>query len=206
MLDDRMRPVKDRLLGPLARILARRFHPNVLSVGGMVASLAAAGFIVEGRFGWALGCWGISRLLDGVDGVVARLGEPSDFGGALDLLLDGVGYVAIPLAFGISAGTLSGWIVVAVLLATFYLNALSWSTLATVMARREARAQGARRPSGPGIPLPRGLVEGTETVVLYTLAMMLPGFALWIFSLMASLVVLTVVERIVHARRILGAQ
>lgn len=201
MLDDRIRPVKDRLLGPLARLLAPRVHPDVLSLAGMLAGLGAAAFVIRGSFGLALVCWAACRVIDGVDGVVARMGRPTAFGGYLDLMLDGLVYVAVPLAFGIHLGTTAGWVVVACLLGSFYLNGMSWSLLSAFLARRSPPPSG----SDPGIPMPRGLVEGTETVVLYTLALVVPGIALWVFSLMAILVIFTAVERIVQAKRILGA-
>jgi phosphatidylglycerophosphate synthase len=138
-------------------------------------------------------------VLDGVDGIVARLGRPTAFGGYLDLLLDGVGYAAIPLAFALLWGTPGGWILVAVLLATYYLNVLSWGVLAAFSAAQMA----GREPTAPGILLPRGLVEGTETVVLYSAALLFPGVAFEIFTLMAILVAITVMERIVHARQVL---
>jgi phosphatidylglycerophosphate synthase len=153
--------------------------------------------------GLALVFWGLSRVLDGVDGIVARLGEPTAWGGVLDLVLDGMGYVAIPLAFGVQSGTVTGWMVVAVLLATFYLNVLSWSVLAAFHARREAGTHPGSR-SGPGAPLPRGLIEGAETVVFFAAAMAFPAYALSILGVMAALVFVTVVERIVHAHRILS--
>jgi phosphatidylserine synthase len=207
MLDHHVRPVKDRLLAPLARVLAPRVHPNVLSVAGMAAAVGAAGLVTQGEYGWALASWGASRILDGVDGIVARLRGPTAFGGYLDLLLDGVGYAAIPLAFALVWGTQAGWILVALLLATYYLNILSWGVLAAFaagqMAGQDPGSSTAHQPAAPGIPLPRGLVEGTETVVLYAAALLFPDFAFEIFTLMAILVALTVMERILHARQVL---
>jgi phosphatidylserine synthase len=204
MLDHHIRPVKDRLLAPLARILAPHVHPNLLSMGGMVAALVAGGLVTQGAFGWALLGWGASRILDGVDGVVARLRTPTAFGGYLDLLLDGVAYIAIPLAFAFVWGTPAGWALVALLLASFYLNALSWGVLAAFAAGRDHPDLKTTNPSAPGIPLPRGLVEGTETVILYTGALLFPGAAFGIFALMAVLVTVTVLERIVQAHFALG--
>lgn len=40
-----------------------------------------------------------SRLCDGLDGAVARLTQPTDRGGFLDISLDFLFYPAIPLAF-----------------------------------------------------------------------------------------------------------
>ena len=59
-----------------------------------------------------------SRLLDGLDGSVARLTQPTDAGGFLDIALDFLFYAAIPLAFAMANPTANA-LPAAVLLASF---------------------------------------------------------------------------------------
>jgi phosphatidylglycerophosphate synthase len=116
--------------------------------------------------------WLLSRLADGLDGAVARhQGTASDGGGLVDIVADTIGYAMIPL--GIAAGDRHqrAWITVAVLLATFYVNAVSWTYLAALLEKRARRAPPARRPAPI---MPRGLVEGTETIVFFTVALAWP--------------------------------
>ena len=84
---------------------------------------AAAGFVVV-----AVVLWLLNRALDGLDGAIARArGRGSDLGGYLDMLADVVVYAAVPLGVAVSVDTRSGWMAAAVLLGSFYVNAVSWA-------------------------------------------------------------------------------
>lgn len=108
MLDDLLRPLKDRAFAPVARGLGGRVHPNAVSGAALLAGLAAAYWCAVGNLRAGLIWWTLNRLLDGLDGVVARVnGSPSDFGGYLDIVFDFVGYAAIPLGLALGAGTLA---------------------------------------------------------------------------------------------------
>lgn len=198
MLDDRIRPVKERVLAGPARLLGRWASPTLISGVACLVTLAAAVAAWQGAWGLALGAWLLGRTLDGIDGVVARLqGSGSDFGGYLDLLLDAVGYAAVPLGIAAFHGTSGAWMAAAILVATFYVNLTSWSVLATLLAQRtELRPE----PGFTSAPIPRGLVEGTETVILVALMLAFPAWALTLMWIMAALVGLTVVERVRWAR------
>ena len=154
--------------------------------------------------GWAVAVvlWLLSRLADGLDGVVARRrGRTSDLGGLLDIVGDTVGYAIIPIGVAAGLDTRTGWIAVAVLLATFYVNAVSWTYLSAVL---EKRAAGARAVgASTSVVMPRGVVEGAETFVFFTIALAVPSAAPTVFWVMAAAVVVTVVERLWWARRIL---
>jgi IMP dehydrogenase/GMP reductase len=90
------------------------------------------------------------------------------------------------------------WIIVAVLLATFYVNAVSWTYLAALL---EKRAVGAvATGASTSTVMPRGLVEGTETIVFFTVALAWPDAAAAVLAIMAGAVGLTVAERLWWAR------
>jgi phosphatidylglycerophosphate synthase len=196
MLDDRIRPVKERVLAPVARALAGRVSPAALTFLGFVLTLGAAGAAWRGAFGLALAFWLAGRLADGLDGVVARIdGTQSSIGAYLDIVLDTAGYAAVPLALAAHHATADWWMAVAVLLASFYLNTVSWGYLSGLLA---SRARDARGEEGPftSAPLPRGLIEGAETVVLYALILVVPRWSLALVWVMAALVLITAVERV----------
>jgi phosphatidylglycerophosphate synthase len=206
MLDDRLRPVKERLLSRPARQLARWTSPTAISVVACLVTLGAAGAAWQGAWILALVLWLAGRTLDGIDGVVARIqGSGSDMGGYLDIVLDTVGYAAVPLGIAAWFGTPSAWMAAAVLVATFYVNTVSWSVLATLLVKREHA--GGRGPDGvrfTSAPIPRGLVEGTETLVFFALMLAFPAWALPLMWVMAGLVAVTVAERVRWAGRTLG--
>ncbi|CAB4542626.1 MAG: CDP-alcohol phosphatidyltransferase family protein [Actinobacteria bacterium] len=203
MIDDRLRVVKDRALEPFVRRLPSAATPGRLTALSLAASLAAALLAAGGRVWWSLAAWLLGRLVDGFDGAVARrLGRSGDLGGYLDLMSDTVGYAAIPL--GIAAGQDDSrvWIACAVLLAAYYVNALSWTLLSAIAEKRSAGA--AARGERTSVHMPAGLVEGAETIVLVSAMLAFPRQATVLFSVMAALVAVTVVQRVVWAWRSLG--
>lgn len=200
MLDSSLRSVKDSLLSPLARVVGPRVHPNALSLLGFLVGIGSALLLLWQAYGLALLLWFLNRLLDGLDGTVARAQRrQTDFGGYLDLLLDFSVYALIPVCLALGSPTRGALPALGALLGSFYLNAASWMYLAAVLEKRSlgARAQGAVT----SIVMPPGLIEGTETILFYTLFMALPGAFVPLFALMATLVLLTVVQRLLWAAR-----
>ena len=194
VLDHRLRPVKDRSLATLTRPLARHTGATVLTGAALVVTLAAAVAAATGHPYLALTGWLLGRVLDGLDGAVARArGEASDLGGYLDILADVVGYAAVPIGVALGVDQRGTWLALAVLLASFYVNAISWSYLAAVLEKRGAGASA--RGETTTITMPTGLVEGTETIVLFSLFLVLPQAATALFVIMAALVALTVLQR-----------
>lgn len=195
MLDATLRPVKDRVLSPLVRTPLGNVHPTVLSTIGLALTLGAAVAASQRVAAAAVVLWLLGRVADGLDGLAAReKGRSSDVGGLVDFVFDTIGYASIPIGLAVGIDTRTGWIVTAVLLASFYLNAVS---LGHVAALLEKRGRGARmRGESTSATMPRGLVEGTETIVFFSLALALIDTAPVIWSVMATLVVITALERV----------
>lgn len=195
MLDSALRPVKDRLLAPLTKTAIVRVHPTVISVVGLLLSLGAAVAASQRLVVVAVIAWLAGRLADGLDGLAARSsGRESDLGGLLDFTFDTIGYAVIPIGVAFGVDTRAGWIVTAVLLAAFYLNSVSLGYVAALLEKRGLDAATQRRATSA--VLPRGLVEGTETIVFFTLSLAFIDASPWIWSVMAGLVTLTAVERV----------
>ena len=200
MFDHWLRMLKDRLFEPIAPALGRWVHPNAISLLALLAGLAAALLASQGRAAPALAAWLVNRLLDGLDGSVARAaGAQSDFGGYLDLLLDFVVYAAVPVGVVLGYPSEAAWQAGLFLLASFFVNAASWMYLAAILERRNlgAAATGERTT----VTMPPGIVAGAETVVFYSLFLLVPAWAPALFWLMGSLVWLNVVLRLVWAWR-----
>lgn len=199
MLDGALRPRKDRLLGPLVRGPIGRIPPLALTLAALAAAVAAAVAVWQSAPGAAVGLWLLSRLGDGLDGAVARhRGTASDRGGLFDIVADTIGYAAIPLGIAAGIDTRTAWIIVGVLLATFYVNAVSWTYLAALLEKRALGA--AATGASTSTVMPRGLVEGTETIVFFTVALAWPDAAPVVLAIMAGAVGLTVAERLWWAR------
>ena len=204
MFDHLLRLLKDRLLEPLARALGPGVSPDLVTVVACVVGLAAGGAAWRGAYGAALMLWALNRLLDGLDGTLARAhGRQTDFGGYLDILLDFVVYTAVPTGLALGRGDVATLVACVALLGSFFVNAASWMYLSAVL---EKRAQGAAaRGERTTVTMPPGLIAGTETVLLYTGFLLVPGCAPWLFGVMAALVYVTVAQRVWWAwRRLRG--
>lgn len=203
MFDHSLREVKRNLLAPVVSRAVGRIAPHTFTVLAFVLTIGAAVAAWRGLSVMAVAAWLIGRLFDGLDGETARAaGTASDRGAYADLLLDSIGYAAVPIGVAFAAADLDTWRIVAVLLATFYVNAMSWLMLSALLEKRAAGA--AARGETTSVTMPRGLVEGAETIVLFTVALAVPSIANAVFVVMAVGVLVGVVQRAMSAGRLLG--
>lgn len=199
MIDARLRTSVSRALAPLAA-RASRVHPVLISVFGALVGLSAAAFVAIGAHWIALGCWLANRILDGIDGAVARRsGRASDLGGYLDMLLDTIVYSAIPIGIAVFVAEPHTWALCAGLLAAFYINITSWTYLAALLEKRGRGA--ATTGEQTSVTMPGGLVEGAETIALFAICLAFPQFASWGFALMIVAVAITIAQRVLWAKR-----
>ncbi len=200
MFDDYFRQLKERLLTPVALRLGHHVTPNTLTWLAAAFGLACAGAAWQGWQTLALGFWGANRLLDGLDGTQARVHQrQTAFGAYLDIVLDFVVYAAVPIALALNAGAAEALQAALLLVAAFYVNAASWMYLAALLEQRREGA--ASRGELTSVTMPAGLVAGTETVVAFSLFLLLPSWLVPLFAIFALLVFGNVVVRLLWARR-----
>ena len=193
MRDSILREQKDKLMMPMADQLFGAIHPNVVSFIALGVGLLAAGAIASQFYMVGLVLWLLNRILDGLDGVVARAhNKQSDFGGYLDLLLDFIVYLAIPIALIIAQPTQVNLWAGIVLLAIYVMNLLSWTTLSALIEKRSLRS--ANRLTT--LEMPTGIVEGAETIVFYCLFILFPAYVPHLFIAMSILVLITAGQRV----------
>lgn len=203
MVDKLLRGPKERLLSPIAFGLPPSLQPVTITLIAFGAGLCAALAISQQSYGAGLVLWIGNRVLDGLDGTFARVhGKQSDWGGYLDMLLDTVIYAAIPIALVLAQPSAAAWLSLALLLSSFYVNGASWMYLAALL---EKRRQGAHaRGELTTITMPGGIIEGSETVLFYTLFLLIPGALVPLFWAMALLVFATSGQRLLWACRTLA--
>lgn len=197
MFDDVLRQLKDNVLDRAVRPLAM-VHPNLVTVLAFLVGVLAAALILQQQYALGFAAWVASRLLDGLDGAIARVhNKQSDFGGYLDILLDFAIYALIPVALVLADPSPLRYVLLALLLSSFYINAASWIHLAALLEKR------ALHRSAPltSVVMPAGIIAGTETIVFYCLFLLFPAYLEALFVAMAVLVLLTVVQRLVWAAR-----
>jgi phosphatidylglycerophosphate synthase len=199
MFDPELRIVKHKLLSPLAQNL--NVSATYLTGLGFAVGLLSVMFAWQGRYGLALIAWLLNRFLDGLDGEVSRLkNQQSDWGGYLDILADFVIYALLPIALMVSNTSLSGWFALAFMLACFYINAASWMYLSALLEKRQS-SQGLT-----SITMPKGLIEGGETIIIYCLFIIFYNYLPILYSLMALLVIVTIFQRISWAESVVRVQ
>lgn len=201
MFDRYLRPVKDRLLAPVARWFGPRLAPNVVTWAAFAVGLGSAGAAFDGHRLTGLALWLLNRMLDGLDGTQARThGRSTAYGGYLDIVLDFAVYAAVPIGLVAGADASRGLTFGALLLlASFYVNAASWMYLAAILEQRREGASATGESTT--VTMPAGLVGGTETVMFYTAFFLWPSYQVPLFGVMTVLVVLTVAMRLAWARR-----
>ncbi len=201
MFDHLLRGLKDRLLAPLAMLL-RGVPPNLLSVVALAFGLGAAVAASRAAWGVGLALWLTNRIIDGLDGTVARVAErQTDFGGYLDILLDFVVYAAVPVGLAIQSTDRVVLLWTAAMEGAFFVNACSWMYLSAVLEKRASGAQATGELTT--VTMPAALVAGFETVVFYALFFLFPAKLALLFGIMTTLVGINILQRLVWARRVL---
>ncbi|MBB1336620.1 CDP-alcohol phosphatidyltransferase family protein [Pseudoalteromonas sp. SR44-2] len=181
MLDKFITPVIKPLLTPVVMLMHKRgITADQLTVVGFLAGLLAVPLLAFEMWYGALVAIALNRILDGLDGALARYAnQSSSAGGFLDITLDFLFYAAIPLGF-ILANPEQNAIAGAVLLATFIGTGSSF--LAFAIAAEKFRLEKPQFKYKSFYYL-NGLTEGTETIALFI------AFCIWPqhFAVMASI-------------------
>ena len=197
MFDVALRRLVDPALFRVARVLAAaRFSANALTITGAAIGLGAAFFITQADYSAALICIVLNRLFDGLDGAIARIKGPTDFGGYLDSLCDFLFYVSVPVAFGMISA--DNQMPALALVASFTLTAVSFLGYAAIAARRND-GDGAHGPKA--FIYSTGLMEGGETIAFFLLFCLFPAFFPTLALIFAALCILTVAQRVAFAAK-----
>lgn len=198
VIDRMLRGPKEQLLLPLAAGPFRAVSPTTLTLIAFAIGLAAGVAAWRCVYPLALALWLVNRTLDGLDGTVARVnGKQSDVGGYLDIVLDTVVYAAVPLGLALGTNTRSGYLGLALLIISFYINATSWLYQSGMMEKLRQGVTGSGELTT--LTIPTGLIEGTETVIFYCLFLLFPGVLPLLFAGMALLVMATAGQRLAWA-------
>ena len=177
MFDAQLRPLIDRLLNPIGRgLVALGMTANQVTMIGAAFGLIAAGCVAAGLFYPALWFVIANRVIDGLDGAVARASRSSDFGGYLDIVSDFIFYSAIPMAFAVARPETA--LAAAFLIFSFIGTATSFLGFAILAEKHQVTTQICGKKAFYYLG---GLTEGTETILLFLAMLVWPDY----FSLMA---------------------
>jgi phosphatidylglycerophosphate synthase len=198
MLDPLLRRWIDPPLNQAGAWLDQRgMSANAFSIAGLAIGLAVVPLLAWGRYEMALLVILANRLIDGLDGAIARSKGTTPFGGYLDIMCDMGFYAAVPLGFALARPDNALW--AALLLASFVCTATSFLGRAVLAVQRGEPDDGAR--GRKSFFHAAGIVEGTETIVAFVLFCLFPEAFPWLAGSFAALCIWTAVARILDAKR-----
>ncbi len=197
MFDAKIRPLVNPALDVMARQICKfGIGANTVTLFGAIIGLTGAAAIAGGQYGLALALIAANRVADGVDGRVAIINGPTEFGGYLDSLGDFLFYVAVPVAFGIANA--ANLFPALLLVAAFTLTGVSFLAFAAIAARRGLDDGTHGRKA---IIYSTGIMEGTETIAFFAAMCLLPGWFAALAYVFSALCLITVAQRISDAAK-----
>jgi phosphatidylglycerophosphate synthase len=189
---------------PLARagerLAASGVSADALSIGGCALGLGAALAAAFGQFVLALVLLLANRLIDGLDGAVARATQRTDRGAFLDITLDFLVYAAVPLGFAAWSPHTNA-LPAAFLLASYVANGSAFLAF-SIMA--EKRGLTTTRQGQKSIYYLAGLAEGFETICFMVACCLFPAAFPVLATAFAALCVLSAAGRLVLGWRLLA--
>ncbi len=173
MFDRQVLPVLGRVYAAPARLLATAgVSADAVTLAGFALGLLAAVLIALGAPLAGLAALLANRVLDGLDGAVARLTGPTERGAFLDIALDFFVYAAIPFGFALADPGRNA-LAAAALLAAFMGTASSFLAFAVIAARRGLVSSAYPQK---GIYYLGGLAEGAETIACLSAMCLVPAW------------------------------
>ena len=195
MIDNSARKVINPLLEKAVTPLFRMGVPaNAITAVGFGFGLASIASMSLRQNYLALGFWVANRIFDGIDGVLARKGAPTDLGGFLDIVFDFVIYGG--LLVGIAIGYPILRLQAIILLGAYYVSGTALLALSSITERRAQRQQASSEKSSKAIRFIGGLAEGGETIIFYVVVMAIPRYAAIAIDIFIAMVAITAVQRI----------
>lgn len=198
MLDEPFRRwMADTASAPARWMQRAGVSPNAVTVVGFALSVAGTWPIATGRPVVGIALWLLGRLLDGYDGLLARLsGRTSLFGGFLDITLDMLAYSAMAVAFAWAMpADRTLWMLVLV----GYVMAITTTLALSSLLERADQQLGGNR----SLQFTPGLAEGGETTIVYCVIALVPVASRWVLSAWIALLLVTAAARLRLAWRLL---
>jgi phosphatidylglycerophosphate synthase len=179
-------PVRKLIDPPLAAI-AVRLAPlgvtaNALTIAGFAIGIGGVIAIALGHNLVGLVLIAANRILDGLDGAVARRTAPTDIGAYLDIAFDFTVYAAIPFAFALADPSRA--LPASFLILSFVATGTTFLAFAVFAGKRGISTDLRGRKSFYYLG---GLTEGTETFLVFALLCLFPqkfGIIAYIFGVL----------------------
>jgi phosphatidylglycerophosphate synthase len=196
MLDGAVKRLFDPLFNGVARYLARTgISANFITLTAVAVGLAVLIPLAMQNYLMALALIAVNRILDSLDGAVARRNGITDLGGFFDVVGDFIFFGAVVLGFAIAEpennALAASW-----LLFAFMGTEASFLAYAALAEKHHFHSESHGQKS---IFFLGGLVEGVETVAAFVLACIFPQWFPWIAVIFGVLCWMTTGARIMVA-------
>ena len=184
--------VKPAIQSLAKRLANRGIQADHITQSGFFLGMLCVPAIATEHYGLGLFFIALNRLLDGLDGAVARLNGATDRGAYLDIVLDFIFYAAVVFAFAL-ANPERNALPAAALLFSFMGTGSSFLAFAILAERLNLASM---RYPNKGFYYLNGITEGTETILFFVAFCLLPQYftvLAWIFF---TLCVITTATRV----------
>lgn len=192
MIDAGLQRILARPLDAAGRALAASgISANSVTLAGLGVAMVLVFVLATGQYALGLLLLALNRVLDGVDGAIARATRKTDLGGYLDSVADYVFYAGVPFGLAL-ANPQDNALPAVALLGSFLLTGASFLAFAALAAKRGLEPDAVRAKA---FFYSVGLMEGAETIAFFVAMLLWPGYfpaLAWVF---AGLCVLTAVQR-----------
>lgn len=208
MFDLTTRQLKEGFLQPFIAPFTY-LTPNQITIVSGIFGVFSCITVLLDNYSVATLFWFINRILDGLDGTVARsTGQQSLYGGYLDIIVDFTIYSAITISITYNESYNTGiyittdsiiqlWCITAILNGIYFVNAASlfmFSAMHTQLSN-ELNHELTTVSMSPST----ALVEGTETVLVYTAFLLAPQYILYMYVIFGIGVTVTILQRLYDA-------
>lgn len=192
MLDSTITPLVKGVLTPVVMLLNKcKITADQLTITGFIVGLLVIPLLAMQHWYAALGVIVFNRILDGLDGQLARYQKnSSSAGGFLDISLDFLFYAAVPLGFAL-ADPANNALPAVILLVSFIGTGSSFLAFAIAAEKYQIERPQFKYKSFYYL---HGLTEGTETILIFIAFCIWPAnfpIMAYVFSLACFITVFT---------------
>jgi len=197
MFDARIRPLIDPLLNRIGKVMVGLgLTANTVTFAGFAIGMLSIPLLAFGQYDLALTVILINRLLDGLDGAIAKQLGITDLGGYLDIVLDFIFYAAVVFGFALARPQDAAY--AAFLIFSFVGTGSSFLAFAILAAKHRTITEIRGKKS---LYYLGGLTEGAETIVVFVLFCLFPGYFAPIAFIFGCMCWITTVTRITISYR-----
>ncbi|KAK3604212.1 hypothetical protein CHS0354_002020 [Potamilus streckersoni] len=200
MLDISARKLVDPILDKIAVVCIRlKITANAVTLIGFGFGVLACVAVSQGMLIPALVLMSVNRILDGLDGMIARRTVSGQLGGFLDIVCDFLFYSGYVFAFAVYRPEFALW--AALLIYSFVATGATFLTYALFLEKNKHSITA--DPHKKSFFYIGGLAEGTETIAVFAAFTIFADYFPQISAIFAGICWVTALTRIYEGYKLL---